>query len=225
MGGIEFMSVLQAERRAGIKAEKLRRQGILPMALVERSHATTLLQTTEPNLKKAMMAADGLGRLDLEIDGEKGQRKVIVKNIERDFLKHQILTVTLQEVAEDDVVKMDILVIAMGEVGEFEQNVTLMHQMDHLKVRGKMNVLPERLEVDVSHLTPGDHINAGDIALPEGVDLLSSPDSTVFSLQIVKEVSLEPETTEEGEAGAAEDGEAGAAAEPAAEEEESGGSE
>ena len=60
-----------------------------------------------------------------------------------------------------------------------------------------MSDIPAHVEVDVSTLEVGHHINAGDLELPEGIKLLSSPDATLFGLQYLRAVSLEPEVSEE----------------------------
>ncbi len=164
------------------------------MALVDRSHATTLIQATEADLQSAMAGADGLGRLDLEIEGEKGQRKVIVRQVDKDFMRQQILHVTLAEVTESDVVKMDIRVVSVGVPEDLEtMDLQLSHPTDHVTLRGKMSAMPEVLEVDVSQLHVGHHVSAGDLQLPPGIELLSSADATLFSLTQVKEQVLEPE--------------------------------
>jgi large subunit ribosomal protein L25 len=192
------MSVLQVERRTSGKPAQLRKQGLLPMALVERNHTTTLIQARETDLRKAMATADGLGRLDLEIAGEKKARKVMVKQVDKDFIDQQILCVTLVEVSMDDVVKLDLPVLGINVPEDFEgHGLSLTHPTDHIKVRGKMSAMPERLEVDLSHLEVGHHINAGDVALPDGVELISSADATLFSLQVLKAASLEPEAAAE----------------------------
>jgi len=209
------MSVLQVEARAGAKPAQLRRKGLLPMALVQRDHSTKLIQASESDLRKAMAHADGLGRLDIEIAGEKKPRKVMVKYIEKNFIRQEILCVTLVEVSADDIVKLDIPVHATNVPENFEgAGLSLMHPTDHIKVRGKMSAMPERIDVDLSHLEVGHHINASDVQLPEGIELLSSPDATLFSLQVLKAASLEPEVAAEpgegeaeGEAVAAEEGE------------------
>jgi len=209
------MSALQVEARASAKPAQLRRKGILPMALVQRDRSTKLIQATEADLRKAMSHADGLGRLDIEISGEKKPRKVMVKHIEKNFIRQEILCVTLVEVSADDIVKLDIPVHPINVPENFEgAGLSLMHPTDHLKVRGKMSLMPERIDVDLAHLEVGHHINAGDIALPEGIELLSSPDATLFSLQILKAASLEPEVPTEpaegeegGEAASAEESE------------------
>jgi len=207
------MSVLQVEARTAGKPAQLRRKGILPMALVERNRTTRMIQASEADLRKAMYHADGLGRLDIEIAGEKKPRKVMVKQIDKDFLKQQILCVTLVEVSADDVVKLDIPVLAINVPENFEgAGLSLMHPTSHVKVRGKMSAMPERIDVDLSHLEVGHHINAGDVELPEGIELLSSPDATLFSLQVLKAASLEPEVVEveaEGETAAGDEAESG----------------
>lgn len=192
------MSVLQVQPRAAGKPAKLRRQGLLPMALVGRDHSTTLIQASELDLRRAMAAADGLGRMDLAIEGEKKPRKVMVKHVDKDFVHQQILCVTLVEVSADDVVRLDLPIVATHLREDFEgSGLSLMHPTDHIKVRGKMSSMPERIEVDLSHLEVGHHINAGDLQLPEGLELISSPDATVFSLQVLRVASLEPEAVEE----------------------------
>ena len=194
------MSVLQVEPRVSGKPAKLRRSGLLPMALVGRDHKTVLIQATEQALRKAMAGADGLGRLDLEIAGEKKPRKVMLKHIDKDFIKQQILCVTLVEVSADDVVKIDVNIFATNIPEEFEgHGLSFTQPTSSVKVRGKMSVLPERIDVDVSSLEVGHHVAAGDLTLPEGVELLSSPDSTIFSLVHLKAAVLEPETAAEGE--------------------------
>jgi large subunit ribosomal protein L25 len=191
------MSVLQAERRTAGKPAQLRRRGLLPMALVGRDRTTTLIQATEHDLKKAIAAADGLGRLDLEISGEKKARKVIVKQIDKDFVHQQILCVTLVEVSADDIVKIDVPVVPVNVPEDFEgHGLSLTHPTSRIQLRGKMSAMPERIEVDLSTLEVGHHINAGDVALPEGLELLSSADATLFSLQVLKAASLESEAVE-----------------------------
>jgi large subunit ribosomal protein L25 len=180
------MSVFTVQRRSRTsdKPKQLRRSGMLPMALIERSHETTLLQANTEALRKAIRQSDGLGRIELQIEGEKGSRKAIVKHVESDPLKHELIHVTLQEVSEDDSIKVDIPVVAIGEPKAMETDeLILTHVTDHLKVKGKMSSLPERIEVDVTNLEAGGHINASDIQLPEGIELISSPESTLFSLR------------------------------------------
>lgn len=188
---------VQPRSRSTSKPKQLRRDGLLPMALVERTHQTMLIQAPVEALRKAMHSADGLGRLDIQIEGEKTPRKAIVKHIEQDALKHMLIHVTLQEVTEDDQVKMDVPVVAIGEPTAMEtEDLMLMAVTDHVKLRGRLADMPDHLEVDVTGLEPGHHIEAGNVQLPAGIELMSSADATLFSLRSREEATAEPEPTE-----------------------------
>ncbi len=194
------MSIFTVQRRSRStsKPKQLRREGMLPMALVERSHETMLIQAPTDALRRAMNNADGLGRLNIQIEGEATPRKAIVKHIEQDALKHQLIHVTLQEVSEDDQVKMDVPVVAIGEPAAMAtEDLMLMAVTDHVKLRGRLADMPDHLEVDVTGLEPGHHIEASDVTLPNGIELMSSGDATLFSLRSREEATAEPEATED----------------------------
>lgn len=197
------MSTFQAQRRPekALKPHQMRQQGIIPMSLITRDHGTSLLQASRVAVKEALRHLDGHGRIDLEIDDEKGKKKVIVKHVENNPLAGGILTVTLQEISDRDVMKLDVAVVPTHH-GADEQGTVLTQPTTHIKIQGRMSDLPANIEVDVSKLEVGHHINAGDVELPEGVKLISSPDATLFSLQILKAVSLEPEVAVEPVEGA-----------------------
>lgn len=192
------MSMFQVEQRPreGAKPKQLRKNGLLPMALVERSHETMLLQAPVDDLREAMRHLDGHGAMELQISGEKGPRKAIVKHIEQDALRRELVHVTLQEVSDEDRIKMDLPIILRGQI-EDEQGITLTQVMDHLKVRGKLKDMPDHVEVNVSGMGVGSHIEVGQIELPEGIECLSSTDATVATVSLIREPVLDtPDETE-----------------------------
>jgi large subunit ribosomal protein L25 len=205
---------VQRRSRSTSKPKQLRRQGLLPMALVERSHETMLIQAPLDTLREAMRHTDGLGRLEIQIDGEPGARKAIVKHIEQDALRHELMHVTLQEVADDDQVRLDVPVIARGEPQAMaDGDLMLMAVTDHVKLRGRLSDMPDHVEVDVSGLQPGQHIEAHELQLPEGIDLVSAGEATLFSLRMreqavedVPEVGEEPSAEDRMEGENADDG-------------------
>ena len=196
------MSILSATRRSeSSKPKQLRRNGVIPMALVQRTHETLSIQAPLDAFRRAMSQADGHGRFELLIDGESTPRKAIVKQIEKHALRQEWIHVTLLEVAEDDLLKIDVPIVATGENEELKgKSVVLNSATDHIRVRGKVTDLPERFEVDISNLQPGEHITAADLPLPAGVELLSTPDLLLFSLQIVKEEADVTAETDSAEA-------------------------
>lgn len=171
------------------------------MALISRDHGTTLLQAKKVDVMHALRHLDGHGGIELEIADDKVKKKVIVKQVDNNPLKGGVFNVTLQEVTAKDVVKMDVTVVAI-HAKEDEQGTVLTQPTTHIKIQGKMSDIPTSVEVDVSGLEVGHHINAGDVQLPEGVKLISSADATLFSLQVLRAISLEPEAVVEPVEGA-----------------------
>jgi large subunit ribosomal protein L25 len=191
------MSTLQVKRREPTdKVQVLRRAGFLPMALLRQDHTTELIQANEESLRKALAAADGLGRVDIETDD--GQKlKAVVRDVEKNALTHRLVHAVLQVVSEDDTVKMDIAVLGVGIPGPVSDGVgTLLQATDHLKLKGKMSSIPDHLEVDISKLELGGHISASEVTLPAGVDLLTSPDAVVFSVNPLRAQLEEAAATE-----------------------------
>lgn len=184
----------------GAKPKHLRRKGIVPMAIIDRGHHTQMVQASIGDLREAFGSTDSHGMIDVRIEGAKDGFKAIVKSVDSDPIAHQILSVTLQEVAEGDTINATLPVVAKGHNDEMDGAALVLTAVTtELKVRGEVANLPESIEVDVSHLGAGEHINAGDVKLPSGVDLVTSPDAVLFTVSFVAAPVLEAEVPTEEE--------------------------
>lgn len=190
------MAIFTVTRRAerGAKPKQLRRKGVIPMSIVDRAHTTHLIQASITDLKQAFGATDSRGMMDVQIDGDSGVLKAIIKSVDSDPIAHQILAVTLQEVSADDTINATVPVVPVGHSDDADgEGVVLTAVTTELKVRAKVSNLPEAIEVDVSKLHPGEHISASDITLPDGVELHQSGEAVLFTMATVAEPELEPE--------------------------------
>lgn len=194
------MSVLNVTARpADAKPKALRKAGFVPMALVEKGGKTVLVQAKEVDVRRALAGAGGAGMIDVSVDGDKKPLSVVVKSVDRNILSRGLVHVTVQQISQDDTIKVELPVVAIGmPVLVTEGEGVLMHPTSHLRVRGKVSDLPDHIEVDISNLGLHESVSAGQVELPAGVELLSSPDSQLFSVTIAKEPVLEvPEAAEE----------------------------
>jgi len=191
------MSLLHAKSRTQgptSQLKKLRRDGFVPIALIDSKRQPILLAANAREARAALATASGVGRMRLQVEGEKGERQVIVKQIDQDLMTHTLLAVTLSEVTADEIIRADVEVFAIGvPVAVAEGTATLTQPTSHIKVKGRVDKIPGKVEIDVSSLEFGHHITAADVELPESVELQSSPDATLFSVQPLRAVSLEPE--------------------------------
>jgi len=93
-------------------------------------------------------------------------------------------------------------------VGVAQQDGVLEQIVHELEVEGLANDIVDQLEIDVSSLSVGDSLLAGDVPMPDGLTLLTSGDIAVATV-LAPRVEAEPEELEEGEEGEAAEGEEG----------------
>lgn len=194
------MSAFQVSPRAerGEKPKHLRQKGMIPMVVIDREHKPQNVKAPLAALQAAVRGADSHGVIELQMEGETAIRKVMLKSIDGDTLARQVLCATFQEVNESDLVKTDVPIVAIGHIPETQGDVNVMLNAvtTVLHIRAKVSDLPDHIEVDVSKLAIGEHISAGDVTLPPGVESLSSPDAILFTVARVPEPVLEEESTE-----------------------------
>jgi large subunit ribosomal protein L25 len=195
------MSMFEMTRREGAKAKHLRKSGMIPVGLVEKNHETVPLQISRQQFKEAVQSG-ARTHVDIHIAGENESRQALLKHIDMDPISREIMSITLMAVSGDDLVKMDVPITTYGENEDAKAGgVTLTVVTDHLKLRGRVDVMPEMLQVDVSNVPAGGTIHAAEIELPEGVELLTSSDVIVISNTIDKAPELPTEEEAEEAAG------------------------
>jgi large subunit ribosomal protein L25 len=148
--------------------------------------------------------------ISLEIDG-KDKRRVMVHGIHIDPRHRHLLHVDLFALKSGEEVTVEIPLHTTGEAyAATKLGGTLLHTVDRVRVRALPEMLPEGLEVSVESLVDFDAaIHLRDVALPEGVTLLSDPDEVVAKVipqRAIEEpvvVAEEPVAEAEAEAGEA----------------------
>lgn len=139
-----------------------------------------------------------------------------VREVQTEPLKDRLLHVDFLAVAAGRAVHITVPIDILGEPAVIKQGEGILQRSaDGIEVECIPSNIPESIEVDVSGLDIGDAIHAGDLELPEGVELLSPKDQTIVGITAARLVLEVPEA----EAAAAEEA-LGAAESPEAEPEE-----
>jgi large subunit ribosomal protein L25 len=94
---------------------------------------------------------------------------------------------------------VDVVVHSFGESEAVtKEGGTLIHAVDHVRVRARPDHLPKFLEVDVSTLTTFDAVIAvRDLPVPAGATILNDPDEVIFRVLAPRVVEVEPEAVAE----------------------------
>lgn len=127
----------------------------------------------------------------------------LTKAIQRDAIKDTFDHVDLLIVRRGEKITIEVPVVLVGEAG---RNTLVMLEHDKLAVLADATRLPENLEASVDGLEAGSRVTAGEIRLPDGVELAADADLVVALVAAAPTAAeLEGETAEapaEGEAAA-----------------------
>lgn len=161
-----------------------------PVHLTLQGHATWLALKDNPN-----------ALLTINFDDE--HELALAKDVQRDPVRHTIDHIDFILVRRGEKVVVDVSVILEGESAPGTIH-TLESQT--LSVLTDATKIPESLEVSIEGLEEGAIVRAGEVSLPEGVELDTDPDYEVVIISVPRaEVEEDEEEDEETEEGAAEE--------------------
>ncbi len=173
--------VLTADTRNGSgkgEARALRAQGRVPAIAYGADLENTALHVDAKELRHALHTDAGENAvISLTIDGEK--HLTMPREIHRHPVRRDVLH--LDFVAINKNVKVSVEV-PLHVVGDGPEAAVVNQSMNVLYIEVLPLVVPESIEVSIEGREVGDVIRAGEIELPEGVELLDDPERTAVSI-------------------------------------------
>jgi large subunit ribosomal protein L25 len=140
-------------------------------------------------------------------------KSAIVKEIQRDYIKGNLLHVDFLTFAEDEEVAVEVPVKLVGEAPGVKIQKGILTVVTHeVTVRCLAKNIPAAIQVDITSLNLGQSMHVSDLVLPEGVSVDDDEEETIVS--VVAARSTEEEATATAAAAPAAD--AAKAAAPAA---------
>ncbi len=168
-----FSLKAETRKRSGSSAiNRMRNEGLLPAVIYGRSRESANLKVDAREVGRLLSqsASDNV-LVDLEIEGEAGKSLALIKTVQHDYLKGQILHVDFQAVGENEKITAAVPVEITGVAPGVKEGGLLEHLIHSIDVICLPKNLPEAVTVDVGGLHIGDSVHVKDIAVPEGVTL------------------------------------------------------
>ena len=194
-------------------ARRLRREGQVP-GIIYGLGDPVPIQFDAREAAHLVHALHGSERLiSLQLAGagaQTSQRHVLLKDVQRTPVGAKLVHIDFHEVDVNKTVHVAVEVHAEGKpIGEREGGI-LQQVTYEVSVQCLPTIIPEFLALDVSALKIGDSLHVSDLAMPEGVQLLTPKEETLF---VVVAPRVEEEVAPVAEPGAVPvEGEAAAAA-------------
>jgi len=193
---------------------RLRRRGLLPVVVYAHGKQAIPASVNRKDFVQAAQRARTSSIFVLKSkDSSLNGKHAFVKEIQQNFVKKEVLHVDFLAVDENETARVKVPVEVLGEADGVKNQGGVLAVINHyVVVKARPANVPEMLRVDVSALKLGDRVRAGDVELPEGVELCSDAEAPIASVIVARTAKL-AEPTE----AAAEGAEEGAAAEGAEE--------
>jgi len=192
-------------------ARRTRRAGRVPAVLY--GHGTDPVHLSFDTVEfAAVMRVNGRNAV-LTVSGVGSPKLALTKSVVRDPIKGFIEHVDLVVVQRGEKVQVDVPVVTLGEAAP---GSLVFQNLDTLTIEADALNIPDEISVVIEDAAIGTQIQASDIRLPDGAELVSDADLLVVNVtEAPSEDALEEEIDTEG-AGVVEDAPTGAAAETAA---------
>jgi len=188
-------------------SKKFRREGMVPGVLYSpHDKENLILKVMTIDLSK-LLSAKAHGLIDLEInDGEtKVSRLAIIKDVQYNWLKKQIVHVDFYGVTLKEKLTLEVDIEFIGEPIGIKEGGILQVELRKVEIECLPSQMPDSLKADLSSLNIGEHISVGEMEIPEGVEVLTDPDRIVAAVvhpTKIEEVVEEEEEVAEGVEGA-----------------------
>jgi large subunit ribosomal protein L25 len=170
--------VLQAQKREGRgshRAEKLRRQGLIPAVVYGHKEATVTIAVPHDDLVNALR--HGARVVDLKTDG--AVQTALIRDLQWDHLGKDILHVDFSRVSKDERIVVPVRIELRGIAPGVTAGGILDQPLHALEVECLAIAVPESIRVNIGELQIDGSIHVRDLRLPEGVKAMADPDAVV----------------------------------------------
>lgn len=181
----------------GKATSHLRKAGRLPAVVFGHGDSTSV-SVDAHEFEQLRRRAGANALIDLHLEGGK-TTPVIINGVQLHRVNRTPLHVDLFRVKMTEDMTVDVAVHSFGESEAVtKEGGTLIHAVDHVRVRARPDHLPKFIEVDVSSLATFDSVIAvRDLPVPAGATILNDPDEVIFRVLAPRVVEVEPEAVAE----------------------------
>lgn len=177
-------------------ARKTRKGGVVPAVCYGKGSEPVHIEVPVNQVRKAISTPYKLNTvINLKITSKNGdtiEKKVLVKDVQKDVFGKEILHMDFIEVKEDQPVKIKVPVVLTGKAKGVAEGGILQQLIRELDIRCLPKDIPVAIEHDITDLKMGGAVHVKDLKLPENARVLVDKDRTVAVIVEVKEETAVP---------------------------------
>jgi large subunit ribosomal protein L25 len=187
-------------------ARTLRSKGMIPAVIYGHGRDPQSLSLNARDLDKLLGHIQAESTV-IEVSVGGTTAKTLIREIQRHPIKRQILHVDFQALVAGEKVTVSIPISLEGIPEGVRLGGGVLDQtLRELEIEVDPSSIPDHVEFDVTNMVIGDSVHVSDLKLPEGVEVLDDPETSVAVLAAPRAVIEETAATEpvEGAEGVAE---------------------
>ena len=176
----------------GRKARVIKDANRIPAISYGHKIKNTMLDVDSKEFQKVYSQAGGSSLIELDVEGEKEKRIVLVHDYQRDAVTDQFIHIDFFETSAKEEVEVKVPLVFEGtSLAVKDLGGTLIKNISELELKALPQNLPHEIKVSIDSLnTFADHILVKDLILPKDVKISAKPEEIVVSV-------AEPEKVEE----------------------------
>jgi large subunit ribosomal protein L25 len=161
-------------------ADKIRKSGFVPGIVYGHKQDPVAVSVCSVELDRAIRVQHARV-LDLDIESKK--EKVLIRELQWDYLGRQMIHVDFERVSADEKVKV-VVPVELRNTPKTTGGGVLEQPLHQIHVECLAIAIPESIRVDILNLTLGNPIHVRELPLPAGVKVLENPEAVVVQLRL-----------------------------------------
>ncbi len=172
---------------------RLRADGYIPAVVYSHgeSEAIKIKEKDFFNLFKGNISESIIFNID--IAGKSNDDMAFIKDYQQDPVTGEIIHIDLFKVTKGEKIKTNIPVELIGTPVGIKMGGVFKHGEREIHVQCLPRHLPEKIEVDVTELKPGDAIVVSDLKISEDVEILTTPENVIAAVYRPRATASEEE--------------------------------
>ena len=167
-------------------AKKLRTESFIPAVLYWQEKEPIVLKIPRRNFLHLIhehRSENIIISLQIKDDTKKKSRPCLIKEVQHDPVKGDIVHLDFQEISLTKTIKVNVPIATKGEsIGVKQDGGSLEHILWEIEVECLPTDIPKSIEVDISSLKLGDNIHIKDIKFPGNIKVINEQDAIVITV-------------------------------------------
>ena len=192
----ELLRLEKRDHVGGGKAKRLRKNGYIPAVVYGQDMTPSPAQIKLPDIRQ-FLAHHGKNSIFTVEFAEENDFSALIKDVQYDPVNKDIVHVDFQKVSLTEKIHSEVPVKVIGKGNIEKAGNVIVYQLDRVTVECLPQDIPKYIEVDISGMTAGYSITAAQLNLPQGVKLITDPESVILSITSGGKLNVEVNKVDE----------------------------